>query len=107
MSKFDLANLQQYEQIFGREKIQTLWAEFVSDATAKTAEVESRDRESQRLAYHSLRSSSQVFGMSAFAQVCTQREEQILAGTEVSQSEAESDRKLLAESMAEVERYLA
>ena len=45
--------------------------------------------------------------MNIFAQICTQREEQILAGTEVSETEAESDRKLLAESMAEVESYLA
>ena len=107
MSKFDLAALQQYEQIFGREKMQNLWTEFVSDARAKLDNIENSNKESQRLAYHSLRSSSQVFGMNIFAQICTQREEQILAGTEVGETEAESDRKLLAESMAEVESYLA
>lgn len=106
MAKIVLENIQQYEQIFGREKMRTLWAEFVSDAAAKLDKIEERDYEAQRLAYHSLRSSSQVFGMMEFSCLCEEREEEILAGMPVNADKAEDSRQLLKISMAEVEAYL-
>lgn len=106
MAKIVLENIQQYEQIFGREKMRALWAEFVNDATAKLDKIEECDHEAQRLAYHSLRSSSQVFGMMEFSRLCEEREEEILAGMPVKADKAENSRQLLKTSMAEVEAYL-
>lgn len=107
MNKFESANIKQYEQIFGREKMRALWAEFVSDAATKLKVIEVQDSESQRLAYHSLRSSSQVFGLMMFSETCQKREEEILAGTLITPEKAFADKQLLNESMAEVETYLS
>ena len=56
MAEISVENIKQYEQVFGRAKMQRLWLEFIDDAKQKLADVELRDQEGQRLAFHSLRS---------------------------------------------------
>lgn len=107
MAEISIENIKQYEQVFGYKKMRHLWSEFVDDARQKLAGVELRDRESQRLAFHSLRSSCLVFGMTDFSVFCQTAEEEILSGKLIGQEQAAQAQYLLKESVAEVEAYLS
>lgn len=76
----DLTVLRQYEDIFGPVKMSGLWHEYLDKAEKDLQTVDSRNREELRLLYHSLRSSSRVFGMTAFAALCEQIETAIVEG---------------------------
>lgn len=78
MSRLDRQTLQQYESFFGQEKMLELWHEYFNKAQSDLRGVASLNPEEQRLLYHSLRSSSLVFGMQKFAACCTAVEEAIL-----------------------------
>lgn len=74
----DLTALRRYEDIFGPEKMRELWLEYLDKAENDLKDVENKNREELRLLYHSLRSSSLVFGMNAFAALCEQIETAIV-----------------------------
>lgn len=107
MHRVSIDNLKQYEQIFGHEKMRRLWLEFTEDARQKLDQAEKGNKEEQRLAFHSLRSSSLVFGMTAFSTFCQKTEEEIMNGITTGKETLSEARKLLIESMADVEAYLA
>lgn len=107
MAEISVENIKQYEQVFGREKMQRLWLEFVEDAKQKLAGTELRDQESQRLAFHSLRSSGLVFGMTDFSAFCQAAEEDILKGLLIGKEQAAQALRLLNESIVKVEAYLS
>lgn len=106
MIKLAVENIVQYEQVFGRNKMRMLWEEFVEDAKQKLNQIETKSQEQQRLTYHSLRSSSLIFGMTEFSECCRELEEQILNGNLISAQAAQNSCELLAKSMIEVEAYL-
>lgn len=107
MLRISIDSLKQYGQIFGQEKMRRLWLEFTEDAKQKLNQAENGSKEEQRLAFHSLRSSSLVFGMTSFSAFCQKTEEEILNGNPAGKETLSEARKLLMESMAEVEAYLA
>lgn len=74
--------IEQYSNIFGNEKMAYLWKEFLDKACLDLAQVDkyltTNAYNELRLIYHSLRSSSLVFGMEDFSAVCKEIEEKIL-----------------------------
>lgn len=107
MLRVSIDSLKQYEQIFGQEKMCRLWREFTEDARQKLNQAENGNKEELRLVFHSLRSSSLVFGMTEFSAFCQKTEEEILNGITVGKGTLSEARKLLIDSMADVEAYLA
>lgn len=81
---FSLDNIRQYDEIFGREKMQNLFSEYREKAETDLSRagrlLENEQTEELRLIYHSLRSSSQVFGMMGFSFTCQDIEQRILDG---------------------------
>lgn len=106
MANVSIENIKQYEQVFGRAKMQRLWSEFFNDAKQTLAEVEKKEQEAQRLAFHSLRSSSLVFGMVKFSSFCQTAEEYILKGKLITRKQAAEAQRLFSKSAAAVEAYL-
>lgn len=70
----------QYQQIFGTEKMKALWQEFAETSRDKLDQIENKSPEEIRLAFHSMRSSSLVFGLESFSKSCAEIEEKILNG---------------------------
>lgn len=70
----------QYQKIFGAEKMKALWQEFVETSNDKLNRIENKSPEEIRLAFHSLRSSSLIFGLESFSKSCAEIEEKILNG---------------------------
>lgn len=85
--EFNIDNIRQYDEIFGREKMLNLFSEYkqkVEDDLSRAAQLLKQSQtEDLRLIYHSLRSSSQVFGMMGFSFVCQDIEQRILDGEKV------------------------
>ena len=77
---FDIAAMRQYENIFGPEKMRQLWYEYLDNAQKDLRDVEHKPHDELRLLYHSLRSSSLVFGMTAFAETCEKIEAAVIDG---------------------------
>ena len=81
---FSLDYIRQYDEIFGREKMLRLFSEYRQKAEtdlSRTEELLKNEKtEELRLIYHSLRSSSQVFGMMGFSFACQDIEQRILDG---------------------------
>ncbi len=77
-------NIRQYDEIFGREKMRNLFSEYRQKAEEDLSRVknllDNEQTEELRLIYHSLRSSSQVFGMMGFSFACQDIEQRILDG---------------------------
>ncbi len=82
--EFNIDNIRQYDEIFGREKMRNLFSEYKQKAEDDLSRVTQLLKQSQmedlRLIYHSLRSSSQVFGMMGFSFACQDIEQKILDG---------------------------
>lgn len=104
--RVNIENIKQYQGIFGLVKMKNLWKEFVDDAKDKLSGIENKSSEQQRLNYHSLRSSSLIFGMQEFSELCHQYEEKILSGIDLLDDEIDESRKLLIETILEVNTYL-
>lgn len=81
------SSIEQYRDIFGAEKMAYLWSEFLEKAHSDFAQVDkylnNNAYNELRLIYHSLRSSSLIFGMEDFSAVCKKIEEQILERSSV------------------------
>lgn len=74
----NLNAIKEYEKIFGPDKMRLLWQEFLVDSAKKLEMIELKEPAEIRLAFHSLRSSSLVFGMVAFAKDCAEIENAVL-----------------------------
>lgn len=75
--------LEQYRQIFGTEKMKSLWDEFQDTTEDKFEKATNGTLEDIRLSFHSLRSAALVFGLEKFAENCEQIENNIIAGATV------------------------
>ena len=70
--------IKQYKDVFGTEKMQKLWQEFKQDSQHSLQKLNVNNKEEVRLVFHSLRSSSKVFGLDAFSQLCEEIEDKII-----------------------------
>ncbi len=79
---FNIEIIKQYEAIFGHEKMIDLFKEYQEKAENDLNQVdrliEKKSRDTLRLIFHSLRSSSLVFGMQGFSFACQDIEERLL-----------------------------
>lgn len=84
---FNIETIKQYEAIFGHEKMINLFHEYQEKAEQDLSQVDrliaKNSRDDLRLVFHSLRSSSLVFGMQGFSFACQDIEERILAGEDL------------------------
>lgn len=90
-SEIDKALIEQYEAVFGPEKMRVLWGEFLESCREKLADIENKTTEEIRLAYHSMRSSCLVFGMVNFAKLCEKLEELALNGAKPAKMKKDID----------------
>lgn len=72
------SQIKEYEAIFGFNKLNDLWRDYLAQATQSWNAMDCASLDEKRLVFHSWRSSSQIFGMSAFADNCALIEEAIL-----------------------------
>lgn len=98
--------IKQYQSIVGKEKMRKLWFEFINESASTLNDVENENVESQRLIYHSLRSSSLVFGMRRFSDFCHVLEEKILQKGPLSAEDIKQSRKIMRQSIEAVNDYM-
>ncbi len=86
--------------------MRALWLDFKKDAQLKFREAGRQDKDSLRRMFHSLSSSSKVFGMDDFARFCSKAEDEILKGNAQKGSEfLLPGAKLLEQQLAEIEDF--
>lgn len=107
MIKHENLNMNEYRRIFGSQKMQKLWQEFISEANTYLHNVEYEDAEKQQICFHNLRAYALVFDMTEFTRICTEMEENIIAFGAISHMEAQNVRNVLQKSISEVEQKLA
>lgn len=107
-SEIDFAAIEQYQKIFGKEKICSLWDEFKNDTMKDLEEIENKEREDIRLKFHSWRSSSLVFGLTGFSAECEKAEKMVLEGqnSENIKKAIDNCKKIFHNIQKEVERFL-
>lgn len=111
-SNFNAGALQQYETVFGSDKMKQLFGEFRQkadeDLTSVPVLLKEDAREKLRLIYHSLRSSSLVFGMEGFSALCREIEESLLSGAALKEFTAlsETAARIYGQEITQVENYL-
>ena len=74
----DKETILQYVSLLGNKKMNSLWEEFKTDSNKKFEELDINSKESLRLTFHSLKSSSKIFGLEIFSNLCSEIEENIL-----------------------------
>lgn len=83
--------LQQYIDIFGKEKMINLFADYklkITEDMPKLSEaIDKKDLNSIRIIYHSIASASLVFGMQNFAVICRKIEEMVLQNAVIKELE--------------------
>lgn len=99
--------MSEYRRIFGSDKMQKLWKEFITEAKNYLHHIENEDAEKQQVCFHNLRAYALVFDMTEFMQICTQMEENIIEFGTISHLEAQNVRDILQKSILEVEQKLA
>jgi len=103
----NIKQLQEYENIFRSHKMAFLWREYLSCSSSSWARIELMDAEQLRLAFHSWKSSSQIFGMDEFVRRCAAVEEKL--SKHLSREDVEKQingcRECYQKSIAEVEAY--
>ncbi len=85
MTTINKAALEQYMAVFGAEKMQMLWREFRDSTENKLKNIENETPEEIRLCFHSLRSSSLVFGLDELSKNCEIIEQSILSGEKIAE----------------------
>lgn len=105
IKRVDYEIIKQYEEVFGRLKMMSLLEDFSTDANDKLGNIEQLSLEGQRLAYHSLRSSSLVFGLCELSELCEKLEEKALAEQAITEDEAIASRNLLCVSICLAKDY--
>ncbi len=104
---FNPKQLQTYYNIFGKEKLLLLWAEYLEQSQISWHEVETLDWSVRRSKFHNWRSSSLVFGMEDFSVLCTKIEENILKKRFEQLSKQIKDSKTLYEqSIMQVKQHI-
>ncbi|MFV0625737.1 MAG: hypothetical protein ACK5N8_00115 [Alphaproteobacteria bacterium] len=111
-NKFDLSTLKQYETILGKDKMASLFKDYLNEHREYEAKssvlLEKNDLENLRIIYHSLCFASLVFGMKHFALACSKIEQDIL--TEFSSNEIKDDiaksKKIFDNEISMVKDYL-
>lgn len=76
--KLNLIRFSEYKNVFGCQKILSLWNEFLAQSAKNWQNINNSDWEEKRLIFHSWRSSSQVFGMDDFSAICLIIEDRII-----------------------------
>ncbi len=100
-----------YKKMLGEQKFLQLWEEYLSDAGAKfekaAAYLSGRDAENLRIIFHSLKSSSLIFGLDKFAELCTKIENNLVAGdfSEETGKKIKNSKNIWLESIKEAEPY--
>lgn len=103
----NLNHLQEYQKIFSSVKMHRLWSEYLKVSQDVWDEMPSKNHEQLRLAFHSWKSNSQVFGMDEFSTLCAEIEEQLLKHkpVEVLQERIAACRKCYERSILVVNEY--
>ena len=100
-------NMSEYRKIFGSDKMQHLWQEFLNEAYVYLKDVEFQEAERQQICFHNLRAYALVFDMYDFMHYCTEMEEKILTTGPISADDAKQARDILETSIQQVEQKLA
>lgn len=79
MQKINIKQFNKYKKIFGIQKIQALWEDFVNQAEDAWQKMDILEMEACRYIFHNWRSSGKIFGLDDFSQLCQQIEENILS----------------------------
>ena len=109
MDNFEKENLAQYIKIFGAEKMKGLWKEFLESAQEGFLKIgKTNVSESVRLIYHNLHSSSLVFGMKGFSDMCGKIEKAIMQGQKIEKLEKEiqNSKMVYEKEVQKVDEYL-
>lgn len=85
MTAVNKTSLEQYVAVFGAEKMKLLWQEFCNSTENKLKNIENASREEIRLCFHSLRSSSLVFGLDELSKNCEDIEQAVLSGEKIAE----------------------
>ncbi len=95
---FDLSTLKQYEHILGKDKMVSLFEEYLNEHSEYMLKshilLESNKLENLRIIYHSLCSASLVFGMKTFAMACSKIEQDILEQCDYEQLKKEINQSM-------------
>ena len=104
---FNKRMLKSYRKVFTHEKMMNLYAEFktLTNDQLKRAS-KTKDKEELRFIFHSLKSSSLVFGMVKFSKCNAQLEQKVLDGKELLAKEIEECTMLYKRSLEKVDAYL-
>lgn len=105
--KIDWESLKQYQKIFGTDKMQMLWQEFLHNTLEDIADIEDKDLQTIRLKFHSWRSSSQVFGLKGFSRECEAIEEMAISCENIEKIKKTIDncKKTFHNTQKEVDRF--
>lgn len=100
-----------YKDVLGAEKFLHLWQEYLTDAESKfqkiNALVQNKNWPDLRIIFHSLKSSSLIFGLDKFSKLCTKIEDCIVGGVFNDEllSDINNSKNLWLESIEEVKAY--
>lgn len=103
---FNKKQLVEYQQFFGSSKLIKLFQEFRKDTAQKFLCLASSSPEDQRLIFHSLKSSSLVFGMTKFSKLCAKLEQKILDNKEILAKDIVQCHSIYNQSVLKVDHYL-
>lgn len=96
---------EQYEKFLGQEKFCRLRQLFLADAEEKMKRADYADDDELKLIFHTLRSSSLVFGMKEFAETCRRIEEKLLNGEGISKNDLAKSKEILKNNIQNVIKH--
>jgi len=104
---FNKRKLKKYQKVFNPDKVQTLYKEFKTQISSQLKKAaKTKDQEELRLIFHSLKSSSQVFGMEKLSKLSGKLEQKILDKKEILAKDLDDCTILYNKSIAKVDLYL-
>lgn len=92
MQAINKDTFEQYRQVFGTTKMMSLWQEFKESTENKLKNIENSSLEEIRLCFHSLRSSSLVFGLDELSKNCEIIEGAVLSGEKLAEIKKHIDK---------------
>lgn len=100
--------LSQYIATIGHKKILSLWQDFKIDAKQKFEKMDVQDEQNMRLMFHSLKSSSKIFGMEDFSGFCHKIEISLIEQEKKDDiiQQVKQSRKILSRQVMEVDMFL-
>ena len=91
---FNLSAVKMYQAMLGADKLSALWAEYQQTSADKLKAAENllkaEDWHGLRIVFHAMRSSSVVFGLDKFAELCTKIEDAIMCDDDCRQDMAQA-----------------